>query len=376
MWLKYLWFRFVATLLLSANIWVFNHTDVAPHEHPRTWSEPRPGTTLRELAAAAGVTVGVAVDPKRLQEDPEFAALVAAQFGMLVPENAMKWQALQPQPGVWHWQSVEPMLEFAAAYGMAVRGHTLIWHGGLPDWLSEGDWDRVALATAMATHISTVVGAFSGRVAYWDVVNEAVSTFGGLRRTLWSKTLGPDFLEQAFRLAHQADPKAKLFYNDFRGEGLGPKADRIYRLVRDLRARGVPIHGIGLQMHGHILLPDQARLLANLQRLADLGLEIHLTEIDMAIPEPVTLSKRVKQAVQVRRLALACLAVEACTTMVFWGVDDPSSWVLRFFPGWAEPLLYDNDLEPKLAWYGLADALLHGRKGARALVAITGADAL
>lgn len=359
--------RFLGSFLMLGAVHDFRAVDAAgPHEDPRNWVVPPPGVTLRDLGDAAGLRIGWAVSPADLRHDAGYRRL-AAEAHVIVAENAMKWQALQPQPGAWNFGPADDVVRFALTNGQALRGHTLIWHGGLPAWLREPaeEWTDEALRAVMAEHIATTVGRWRGHVEAWDVVNEAVAGFFSdpLRDTLWRRTLGEGYIAEAFRLAHAADPNARLFYNDFRIEAPNRKADRVLALLRRLLAEGVPIHGVGLQAHMHFELPDEDTLVRNLERFAALGLEVHLTEVDVAIPGEVTVRQRVRQAIAMRRLTRACLRVPACTTVVFWGIDDGRSWVPRFFADWHAPLLYDQDLKRKLAWYAVADALLEGRPG-------------
>lgn len=365
MWLKMLAARLVGTFLLLGSASDFRAVEpLTPREDPRAWREPAPGVGLRELGDAAGLRIGWAVDPRELRRDAAYRRLVADGH-VIVAENAMKWQVIQPAPDRWSFELADDLVRFAIAHGQAVRGHTLVWHGGLPTWLREPQeaWTPETLRAVLETYVTTVVGRWRGHIEAWDVVNEAVAGLfrDPLRTTLWRETLGDGYIAEAFRLAHAADPEAKLFYNDFRIEAPNRKADRVEALLRGLLAEGVPVHGLGLQAHMHFQLPDEEALVANLERFAALGLELHLTEIDAAIPGEITVEQRIRQALVMRRLTRACLRVAACTTMVFWGVDDGRSWVPRFFAGWKAPLLYDSRMKRKLSWYGVADALREGR---------------
>lgn len=350
--------RFVGTWIVLSSMWQFNLTSPeTPGETPESWRVT--ATPLKDLAAERGRWIGAAVDPNRLRNDPAYAALVTREFNMLVAENHMKMTHTQSVRGEFTFAEADFLLDFAARHDMRVRGHTLVWHA-LPKWIKdkERDWDAAELDQIMTDHVTTVVGHFKGRVHDWDVVNEAVSGYFGLRRTVWSRTLGPDFIDKAFRLAHETDPDAKLFYNDFRVEGLNPKADRLYDLVKGMQARDVPIHGVGLQAHMHFSMPSRARLQAHLQRLADLGLEIHLTEVDLGLREPITNGKLIKQAIRYRRLLDACLAVDKCTAFVTWGVSDDTSWIPTFFKPYDAPLLFDADKQRKLAYFAVSNGLI------------------
>lgn len=369
MWLKMLAARFVGTFLLLGAVGDFRDVEpVTPREDPGAWREPAPGVGLRELGDATGLRIGWAVVPRELRRDAAYRQRVADGH-VIVAENAMKWQVIQPAPDRWRFEPGDDLVRFAIAHGQAVRGHTLVWHGGLPTWLREPEeeWTPEALRAVLETYVTTVVGRWRGHIEAWDVVNEAVAGLfrDPLRTTLWRETLGDGYIAETFRLAHAADPGAKLFYNDFRIEAPNRKADRVEALLRGLLADGVPVHGLGLQAHMHFELPDEEALVANLERFAALGLELHLTEIDVAIPGEITVEQRIRQAIAMRRLTRACLRVPACTTMVFWGVDDGRSWVPRFFTGWKAPLLYDSRMERKLSWYGVADALREGRPDRR-----------
>lgn len=358
--LKALYGSFLGTMLLLGSSWQFNlTTPEAPSESPFNWRITREEAPLRELAAERGRWIGTAIHNRTLDKDADYRRLIAREFNMATAENAMKFKNLQPQPGRFRFERADRIVSFALANGMAVRGHTLIWHGGLPDWIRDReDWPGHVLGPVLDRHIRRVVGYYRGHVRYWDVVNEAVPTFGdGLRETVWQRSLGDDYIARAFDVAHAADPEARLFYNDFLIETVNDKSDRVYELVRSLLAQGVPIHGVGLQAHLHFEQPSRIAWRENLARFAELGLEIHLTEIDLAIPEPVTVGKLRKQAIHYRRLVDACLEIEACTAMVLWGPADAYSWVPRFFRGYDAPLPFGSGLEPKLAYWALHTGL-------------------
>ena len=192
---------------------------------------------------------------------------------MLTPENAMKFGLVHPEPDRYDFADADYIVGFAEAHGMQVRGHNLVWHFQLPTWLTEGTWTRDELIDILHQHITTVVGHYRGRVAAWDVVNEAIADDGSLRDTIWLRGIGPEYIDMAFRWAHEADPDALLFYNDYAGEGLGAKSDAIYALVQGLLERGVPINGVGLQMHVSLRWSPQPQdVAANMERLGALGL--------------------------------------------------------------------------------------------------------
>ena len=207
------------------------------------------GESLRDLAPRRGLAIGAAVDVSALRSDPVYAQILAQEFNMLTAENALKFGPLRPSRDSYDFSAADILVQFAQDHDMQVRGHTLVWHNQLPDWLTQGTFSREELSAILKEHILTVVGRYRGKIAAWDVVNEAVGDNGQMRDTFWLRGIGPEYLDLAFQWAHEADPQAKLFYNDYNGEGLGSKSDAIYRLLKELLQRRVPVDGVGLQMH-------------------------------------------------------------------------------------------------------------------------------
>jgi endo-1,4-beta-xylanase len=241
---------------------------------------------------------------------------------------------------------------------MQVRGHTLVWHGRIPQWLTDEHFSSKQISEILKNHIKTVVGRYRGRIYAWDVVNEAIDEELKLRHTIWSDALGPDYIQQAFMWAHEADPQAKLFYNDYGGEALGPRSDAIYNLLRTLKLRGVPIDGIGLQSHFAAEAPPNfSDVAANLKRLANLGLEIHVTELDVSLPLPPTKENLQRQADIYRKYLNACLSISNCKAFVMWGFTDKYSWIPAHVVGAGAALPLDKTFKPKPAYRALYDAL-------------------
>jgi endo-1,4-beta-xylanase len=264
---------------------------------------------------------------------------------------------VHPEPGRYEWRGADTIVEYAEAHDMLVRGHTLVWHNQLPSWVEEGQWSREELLDVLHDHIHTVVGRYEGRIAAWDVVNEAVDDRGRLRDTIWLQVIGPEYIELAFRWAHEADPEAELFYNDYSAEAMGAKSDAVYALVEELIAEGVPIHGVGLQMHLQLgRAPSHARVAANLERLAGLGLKTQITEMDVRVrdTEPHTLERQAEVYGATLRL---CLDAPSCTAFVLWGFTDRHSWVPTAFDGWGSPLIFDAGYAPKPAYERLREVL-------------------
>ena len=312
---------------------------------------------LRHLAVRHDLLVGSAVDMGALASDPRYGEVLRREFSTVTAENVMKWDSVEPERGVSDFTAADELIEVARRNKQVVHGHVLVWHNQLPGWLTGGSFEAWELETILRDHIFAVAGHFRGRVRSWDVVNEPFNEDGTLRDTIWSQALGPDYIEQALRWAHEADPNAKLYLNDHNLESLGPKSDAMYALVLDLLDRGVPIHGVGFQGHLGIQYGFPGGLTENLQRFADLGLEVAFTEVDVRMPLPVDEAKLATQADYYDRTIRSCLAVEACVFYTVWGFTDAHSWVPGFFQGQGAATPLDEEYRPKPAYFALRDAL-------------------
>jgi len=313
---------------------------------------------LRDLAGAAGLRIGAAVSAGPLRGDAAYRDIVAREFSVLTCENAMKCEPLRPSHDTFAFDEADAIVAFAGEHAIAVRGHTLVWHNQLPAWLAEDLGRGEAALDAVRGHIHTVVGRFAGKVFAWDVVNEALDSKGRWRDTPYLRAFGPDYVAMAFHWAQEADPKAKLFYNDFSADGRNRKSKAIHRLLKDLLRQGVPVHGVGLQMHLTLWdAPKPRDLAANIRAFADLGLAVHVTEMDVRLLEPVTEAGLREQARVYRDTLAVCLESGCCDTFVVWGVTDRYSWVPHVFPGCGSPLLFDGDGKPKPAYEALGEVL-------------------
>lgn len=316
---------------------------------------------LRDLARGRNKLIGAAVAVSPLADEERYREILAREFNLVTPENAMKFGPIHPGPEEYDFSGADAIVSFAKTHGMMVRGHTLVWHNQLPDWITNGTYSRDQLAAILREHIHTVVGRYRGNVRFWDVVNEGLTDDGRLRETVWSRVIGPEYLALAFQWAHEADPSALLFYNDYNGEGLNVKSDGIYQMVRSLRDDGVPIHGVGLQMHvGLRNHPRPCDVLANQERLTALGLETQITEMDVQIQKaPGSIAERLKEQARIYHDTLAlCLAAPRCTAFVTWGFTDRHSWIPHFTHHRDQPLLFDDAYQPKPAYEALRAAFL------------------
>ena len=326
--------------------------------------------SMRRRADAGGVLVGAAVDPRRFGE-PAYAATLAREFNMVEAENVMKWGALRPDQNTFDFRAGDRVVRFARAHGMKVRGHCLLWSEYNPAWLVKGKHTPEQLNAVLREHVFKVMRHYAGKVFAWDVVNESFLADGSVEASVWYdspgiglKGKGTAYIERAFRWAREADPKALLFYNDYDTEGINPKSDAVYEMLKDFRARGVPIDGVGIQAHIMDLdNKDIETFAANLERLAALGLQIHITEMDVGLhvdaegnllnPEDLK-----RQADIYGLIAEGCFRQPRCTALQTWGLADKYSWIPEYTKGKkGAPLLFDKSYAPKPAYTAVVNAL-------------------
>jgi endo-1,4-beta-xylanase len=317
-----------------------------------------PDDSLRALASRVGLRIGTAVNTDVLATNATYRQITADQFSSVTPENVMKWQVVEPTKGTYDWSAADQLVTFAEAHGQLVRGHTLVWHSQLPTWLTAGTYTSAQLRDLLHKHITDEVTHFRGNIWQWDVVNEAFNDDGTMRDTIWLRAMGPGYIAEAFRWVHQADPKALLFYNDYNIEGMGAKSDAVYALAKQLLAQGVPIDGIGAQGHLDTKYGFPDRMQQNLQRFADLGLKVALTEVDVRTTLPVTTPEKLAQNADYIQMLQACLLVRACISYTVWGFGDAFSWVPSVFKGEGAADIYDENLQPKASYFALQQTLM------------------
>jgi endo-1,4-beta-xylanase len=322
------------------------------------------GTTaasLKEAAACNAMLIGAALSSQHISESAYSTA--AKEFNYVTCENEMKWDQIEPSRNGFSWSAADQIVNFATTNGMKVKGHTLVWYNQLPSWVSSLN-TAAAVRDAMVSHINGVMGHYKGKVTTWDVVNEAVSIEGtSYRDCPFYKYLGETYIDEAFKAARAADATAKLYYNDYNAEGMTPKADFVYNLVKGLVDRGVPIDGVGMQMHYG--KPNDtftiADLKANIQRYVDLGLDVLFSEMDVHRCSGMT---ETEQVALYHDLIAVCVAEPHCIAVTFWGLTDKYSWLNSYSPlgcsGTTKPLgdLWDDNFKKKPAYTGVLNALL------------------
>jgi endo-1,4-beta-xylanase len=354
-----------------------------------------PGRTLAQASRAASgeptlkdtfrgiFRVGAAVNDNQFSErDAAGAALVKAQFNTITPENVLKWEHVHPRPGVYDFAPADQYVAFGERNAMFIVGHTLVWHNQVPRWVFEDPAgkpvSRDTLLARMRDHILTVVGRYRGRVKGWDVVNEALNEDGTLRRSPWRTIIGDDYIAKAFAFAHEADPAAELYYNDYSLEN-APKRAGAVRLVQELRAQGIPITAVGSQGHDKMNWPSVAQEDSTISALAAAGVKVNISELDIDVLPPAIQANRgadvtargqaapsanpyaaglpdsVERALAERYASLFRVFVahrRDIDRVTFWGVGDGDSW-LNNWPvrgRTSYPLLFDRADRPKPAF--------------------------
>ncbi|TWF93840.1 endo-1,4-beta-xylanase [Saccharopolyspora dendranthemae] len=298
--------------------------------------------TLGDSAAQSGRYFGTAIEPGYFGEQP-YVNTLNQEFNSVVAENNMKWETTEPAQGQFDFSGGDQVVGHAENQGMQVRGHTLVWHSQLAQWAQQLTGD--ALNQAMVDHINGVAGHYQGQIASWDVVNEAFDEDGTRRDdSHFQQQLGDGYIEEAFRTAEAADPNAQLCYNDYNTDGINAKSNGVYDMVADFKARGVPIDCVGFQTHLSTDT-DLSTYQQNLQRFADLGVDVHITELDVG-------GSGTAQADVYRAVTESCLAVARCKGITVWGITDAYSWRAE-----ETPLLYDGNYQKKEAYGAVLDAL-------------------
>jgi endo-1,4-beta-xylanase len=321
--------------------------------------------------------IGAAINQGQFSgRDARGAALVRKHFNTISPENVLKWESVHRDAGGFTFDQADAYVAFGEANHMFIVGHTLVWHSQTPAWVFEGA-DRKTLLRRMREHILTVVGRYKGRIAGWDVVNEALNEDGTMRQTPWMKIIGEDYLAHAFEYAHEADPAAELYYNDYSLEHEAKRKGAV-ELIRKLKAGGIPVAAVGLQGHDRLDWPTLAQQDATIAAFAALGVKVNITELDVDVlpratrtptadvgtsvaareelnPYTAGLPDAIQQKLAERYAGLFGVFLKHKGTIgrvTFWGVDDRVSW-LNNFPVRGRtnyPLLFDREDVPKPAF--------------------------
>ena len=332
--------------------------------------------------------IGTALSPWQISgRDSLTADIVTRHFNAIVAENCMKSESLQPREGEFRFQQADELVAFGEQHGMHITGHCLIWHSQLPHWFCTDEQGHNVspdvLRQRMKAHISTVVGRYKGRVKGWDVVNEAIMEDGSYRKSKFYEILGEEFIPLAFQYAHEADPEAELYYNDYNMYFPG-KREAVCRLVKQLRERGLRIDAVGMQGHIDLHHPSLEEFEKSIETYAGAGVKVMITEFDMsALPSPWhsanisdTLSYEQRMNPYVNGLPdsisvqwnarmmefmqLFIRHADVITRVTAWGVTDGNSWKNGFpIRGRTDyPLFFDRQYRPK----PFIEELIRGKK--------------
>lgn len=350
-------------------------------------------TTLKD-AYNRDFLVGAAMNAAQITgADTRGDAIIEAQFNSISPENALKWESVNPEPGIYDFRLADDYVEFGEKHHMFIVGHNLVWHNQVPAWVFRDDkgslLTRDALLDRMHDHIRSVVGRYKGRIQSWDVVNEALNEDGTLRQSLWYKIIGPDYIEKAFEFAHEADPQAQLTYNDYNLEN-EPKRNGAIALIKKLKDDGIPITSVGIQGHDNLNWPTVEQEDATISAFAALGVKVAISELDIDVlpsagarpsaevsqkaladarlnPYVTGLPEAVQKQLAARYADLFRVFLKhrgEITRVTFWGVTDADSWRNDFpLRGRTNyPLLFDRQGAPKPAFTAVLRVAAAGKR--------------
>jgi endo-1,4-beta-xylanase len=326
------------------------------------------GTTpLKKRAKAKGIIYGAfpQVGNEDFRRDPKWQALFVRECGLIVA--GAYWDQTRPSVSTFDFNETDSMVKFAADNKMLVRGHPLVWYNAVAPWMKETINSQNA-RQILTTHIKTVVGRYAGKMHSWDVVNEAIELKKGqsaLRTDLWSESIGPEYIELAFRTAAQADPQALLVYNETDLEYSEAHQVAVLKLLEKLKAKGTPIHALGIQSHLDGSRDDfnPQKLRKFIKHVANLGLKVMITELDVIDQHlPLDLNQRDRIIAGVYEDYLTTvLAEKAVIAVINWGLSDRYTWINKYIPrkdrSPSRPLPFDRDMKPKLAWNGISRAI-------------------
>lgn len=332
---------------------------------------PLASPSLKELAARHSIELGNFAILNQM-DDPLYRHILTTQFDFVLADNTPNWYftdgGLRPSETTYNFKQMDEVVAYAQTHTMSIEAHHLLWGEDkwLPEWLKNGNYDKAKLSSIMDAHIATVVGRYKGKIKQWSVVNEAFTRSQHLNglSDWWADHTGggTEYIDQAFIAARQADPNARLILNDFNNEHYNPISDAMYQYIKDAKARGVPIDGIGMQMHidgTHV--PDKREVIGNMQRFAALGVAVYVTEFDVnmsAIPADNATKDKIAGDIYYNMMR-ACIESKVCHSFALLGITDKETWYNYMGPSTvgARPLMFDDAYRPKQAYYSFRNAL-------------------
>ncbi|PSR75767.1 hypothetical protein PHLCEN_2v8884 [Hermanssonia centrifuga] len=311
---------------------------------------PSQNIILRDLAVPR--FFGAAANTTFLFHDVNYTKVIETQFSIFTPENEMKWESIEPEPNGFDFTAADEIVRFAESVNAKVRGHNFMWGNQLPPWVND-TLSATELDRALKNHITTIMDHYRGKLYSWDVINEMISdntpneTF---KDNIWTQKFGEEAMPKALTYARAVDSQPKLYINDYSIEGINSKSDALYSVVSSFLADGVPVDAIGFQCHFTLgQIPDT--LQENLQRFADLGLDVAITELDINLMGPSNATALEQQAKDYWTVVNACVQTKRCVSTSVWGVSDDHSWIPN-----GSVLPWNAEKQPKPAFYAIADA--------------------
>ncbi|MCK4922539.1 MAG: endo-1,4-beta-xylanase [Bacteroidales bacterium] len=349
-------------------------------------SQPQEMSSLKETYDES-FTIGVALgDDIITSQDSQIHTMINREFNSVVAENCMKSEVIQPSEGEFDFTQSDRFVDFGMQNNMEIIGHTLIWHSQAPPWFftdsSGADVSREIMIGRMENHINNLVGRYKGKVYGWDIVNEAVDDSGELRKSKFHQIIGEDYIELAFKFAHNADPLAKLFYNDY-NLWKPERRDGTIELMKGLQEKGIPVHGLGMQAHWGLDTPFDL-VEKSIVEFSKLGIDIMLTELDITAipfpseeltadistnyeylekynPYPESLPDSVQTQLSKKYSDLFDILLryqDVISRVTFWGLNDSTTWRNNWpVKGRVDyPLLFDKNNQPKPAYFSVIEA--------------------
>lgn len=318
------------------------------------------------LKNAASFPIGASINVRLLRSDSLYRKTILENFNSVTAENAMKWEATEPIQDNYNMSDADDLVNFALKNNLRIHGHNLAWYQGNPQWLENFKGERSDWQQLLRRHIQTIMNRYKGKINSWDVINEAFDGDGKYRiNNIWGKHLGNEYIVEAFRIAHETDPKALLFYNDYGMEESSSKSDAILKLIDQLKRSKIPINGVGLQMHINIHTPDQA-ISSTIKKFAATGLLIHISELDIRINEKENKLLSLNKSLDDQQAEKYHFLVSAYKTLVpykqqfgitTWDVGDKDSWIRRLYCTNDWPLLFDDNYSKKQSYFSFLHAL-------------------
>jgi endo-1,4-beta-xylanase len=317
------------------------------------------------LKDAVSFRLGASVNPRMLVENEAYRNIAGNEFTSMTAENHMKMMLIHPAADRFDFSKGDEIVAFAAKTGKRMHGHTLVWHNQVPQWMKDFQGDPKAWEDLLKNHIKTVVTHYKGKVSGWDVVNESFLDDGSLRPSIWADHI-PDYIAKSFQWAHEADPNALLFYNDYGQDGHPKKMQAILDLVAELQKRKIPIHGLGLQMHINV---DSKRteIARVIEQSIQTGLAIHFSELDIAVnpknnPDYIYQDSTQNELFQFIFTSFRAIPARQQYGITFWNISDKDSWLRGYFKRPKEyPLLFDETYTKKAGYPSLVNYLQHAK---------------